>query len=418
MNLPKYSIGTGDRFGHQGAAQLAAIMKGREDGLDLGIVWNKSHREHTIIGSVPADVKEAAKAAVDKLAYDGPWFMDADHIGLKNVELFMESSNFFTLDVADYVGEKAATEEIENFISDCQKYLGKITIPGIEKDINISATELERITETYLEAVIQAGAIYQLITEKKGIGTFITEVSMDETELPQTPAEIFIILFMIARQKIPAQTIAPKFSGRFNKGVDYVGEVKEFAQEFKEDLAVLEYAKKEFGLPESLKISIHSGSDKFSIYTPIQKILQESGAGIHIKTAGTTWLEELIGLAEADGVGLSIAKRIYIESLSRLEELCSPYSTVLDIDTTSLPAASEIESCTAEQYASRLRHELDCSSYNLHFRQLLHVGYKIAAEMGAEYTEALIKFSAIISTNVTNNLYERHIRRIFPVHSN
>src|SRR5437660_12811486 len=119
---------------------------------------------------------------------------------------------------------------------------------------------------------------------------------MDEPDSPQTPPELLVILAAIADEKIPIQTIAPKFTGRFNKGVDYVGDVVQFEKEFSEDLAVIAFAIKQYGLPGNLKLSVHSGSDKFSIYGPIRRSLKKFGAGVHVKTAGTTWLEELTGL--------------------------------------------------------------------------------------------------------------------------
>src|SRR6202044_1502107 len=99
----------------------------------------------------------------------------------------------------------------------------------------------------------------------KGEGKFVSEISMDETDSPQTPVELLIILAAIADEKIPIQTIAPKFAGRFNKGVDYVGDVKQFSKEFEEDLAAIAFAIQRYGLPNNLKLSVHSGSDKFSI---------------------------------------------------------------------------------------------------------------------------------------------------------
>ena len=127
---------------------------------------------------------------------------------------------------------------------------------------------------------------------------------MDETAEPQSPVEMLFILAAIADEKIPAQTIAPKFSGRFNKGVDYIGDVNLFRQEFEEDLCVIKYAVEHFGLPQNLKLIVHSGSDKFSIYRPISEKNDKHGTGNHVKTVGTTWLKELIGLAEAGEGGL------------------------------------------------------------------------------------------------------------------
>src|SRR5262249_45392357 len=163
------------------------------------------------------------------------------------------------------------------------------------------------------------------------------------------------ILAAIADEGIPVQTIAPKFSGRFNKGVDYVGDVVQFEREMGLDVAAIAYAVRQYGLPDDLKLSVHSGSDKFSIYPAIYVTMQRTGAGVHLKTAGTTWLEELIGLAEAGGDGLALAKEIYAEALSHLEELCAPYATVIDIDPAKLPTADEVRKWTSEQYTSALR---------------------------------------------------------------
>jgi hypothetical protein len=151
-----------------------------------------------------------------------------------------------------------------------------------------------------------------------------------------------------------------------------VGDVVQFEKEFNDDLAAIALAVKEFGLPGNLKMSVHSGSDKFSIYGPIAKALKRTGAGIHIKTAGTTWLEELIGLAEAGGEGLAIAKEVYAKSLANIDALCEPYAAVIDIDRSKLPRPEEVSSWTSERYADTLRHVLANPDYNLHVRQLLH----------------------------------------------
>ncbi len=413
MTLGKYSFGIGDRFCHEGKPQLAALIKAKEQGLDITPVWNKSHREHTIIGTTPADTRREADDAIMACGWDGSYFVDADHIGLNNVDGFIEPSDFFTLDVADYIGKTADEADVNSFVQKHKKYIGSIAIDSIDETFNISEEQIKTIADKFLLAVKQAGKIYRHIAEVKGEGNFITEVSMDETDQPQTPVEMFFILAAIADEGIPAQTIAPKFTGRFNKGVDYVGDVTAFAKEFEEDVAVLAFAVKEFGLPENLKLSIHSASDKFSIYGPIAKTLKKSDAGLHIKTAGTTWLEELIGLATAGGDGLSIAKEVYAGAISRMDELCGPYETVIDIAREKLPTAQEVDKWDGEKFASALRHDQSCEQYNPNFRQLLHVAYKIAAEMGTRFSDALKKHENIIAENVTENIYERHIRPLF-----
>ena len=413
MILGKYSFGIGDRFSHQGKPQLAALIKAKQQGLDITPVWNKSHREHNIIGTSHADTRKEADDAVAAYGWNGPYRVDADHIGLNNVDEFIASSDFFTLDVADYIGKKADEADVKSFVQKYKKYTGTLAIDGINETFDISEEQITAIADKSLTAVKQAGKIYRHITAAKGADNFITEVSMDETDQPQTPAEMFFILAAIADEGIPAQTIAPKFTGRFNKGVDYVGDIKGFAKEFEEDVAVVAFAVKEFGLPENLKLSIHSASDKFSIYAPIAGIIRKFDAGLHIKTAGTTWLEELIGLAMGGGDGLSIAKEVYSKALSRMGELCGPYETVIDIDTTKLPSAQEVDKWNGERFASALRHDQSCEYYNPDIRQLLHVAYKVAAEMGTRFFDALDKYEDIIAQNVTENIYERHIKPLF-----
>ncbi len=413
MILEKYSFGVGDRFAHQGKAQLQAMIDAGKQGISITPVWNKSHREHTIIKTQPASVRAEADEAVKTLKWKGAYCVDADHIGLKNVDLFVDSSDFFTLDVADFIGKAADKKDVSTFVKKYKKYAGRLSITGIDKPIDVTEKQVEAIACKFLLAVKEAGKIYRHIEAAKGADNFVTEVSMDETDQPQTPVEMFFILAALADEGIPAQTIAPKFTGRFNKGVDYVGDVAQFAKEFEQDLAVIAFAVEEFGLPKNLKLSVHSGSDKFSIYKPINKALRKFDAGLHIKTAGTTWLEELIGLALAGGDGLAIAQRAYTMALSRFDELCGPYATVIDIDRNKLPSPEVVERWSGREYADALRHDQSCDGYNPNFRQLMHVAYKIVAEMGRSYLDALEKHEKIIARNVTENIYRRHIKPIF-----
>ncbi len=219
MKIQKYSFGVGDRFCHEGAAQLRALLKAREKfGVDFVPVWNKSNREHQIVGTEPQGTRDEADAAVRALGYKGQYFVDADHINLGNVDRFLDCSDFFTIDVADYIGKSGSVEE------------------------------------RFLPAIKEAGKIYRYIAEKKGPDNFVTEVSMDEVDNAQTPGELRYILRELAKEGIPLQTIAPKFTGRFNKGVDYRGDIAGFEKEFEEDLLVIDEAVKEYGLPANLKL--------------------------------------------------------------------------------------------------------------------------------------------------------------------
>ena len=413
LKLGKYSIGTGDRFAHQAKAQLQACIVAEKQGLIVIPVWNKSNREHDIIGSEPSSVRRAADAAVKELKWKHAYFCDADHINLHTVERFLESSDFYTLDVADFIGQPAPAAAINAFVSRHPELLEPIELEGAEATLHITKDDLAKAACKYLAAVKQAGMVFRAIEKEKGAGNFISEVSMDETDAAQTPMELLIILAAIADEGIPIQTIAPKFSGRFNKGVDYSGNVAAFAREFDLDVAAIAWAVRQLGLPRNLKLSVHSGSDKFSIYSSIHASMKKFNAGVHLKTAGTTWLEELIGLAEAGGDGLTLAKEIYAEAFAHREELCKPYAAVIDIDVRKLPAPSVVNHWTSEQYTSALRHVEGSPAYNSSFRQLLHVGFKVAANMGPRYLELLEANEEIIAKNVTENLFARHIVPVF-----
>jgi tagaturonate epimerase len=411
--LPRFSVGVGDRFAHQAKAQLAACFLALDEGVEVVPVWNKSNREHTIIGSEPSQTREAADTAVKELGWKKPYFLDADHINVKTVARFLDSCDFFTLDVADAIGIPADPKDIAAFVQRHPELVGTVTIPHIAEPFKTDTVFVERVANKFLVAVQHAGEIYRYLVNKKGARSFVSEVSMDETDSPQTPVELLIILAAIADEKIPIQTIAPKFTGRFNKGVDYVGDVVQFTKEFNEDLATIAFAVKKYGLPENLKLSVHSGSDKFSIYKAVHDGIKKFGAGVHLKTAGTTWLEELIGLAEAGGSGLEIAKEVYAEAYSHSQELCAPYATVIDIDSAKLPKPEEVNGWTSEQYTSALRHDQSNKAYNQSFRQLLHVGFKVAAKMGDRYLKALQANEEVVARNVTTNLFERHIKPVF-----
>jgi hypothetical protein len=413
--LGKYSFGLGDRFGHQGSPQLRAIMDASSKGIEITPVWNKSNREHTIIGTNPADVRLEADTVTEKAGFNKSFFVDADHINLDTVDRFIDSSDFFTIDVASYIGKKAEEKEIEEFLSSVKKYTGKLTIPGTILSFSTPEPLIREIAGKYLFAAIKALDIYSKIKKTKGNGNFITEVSMDEVPQPQTPVELFFILKMLASENIPLQTIAPKFSGRFNKGVDYVGNTDIFKEEFESDLLVIDYAVKEFGLPENLKMSIHSGSDKFAIYPVIGSLIRRYDKGIHLKTAGTTWLEEVIGLAESGGEGLEFARDIYTKALDKIEELTAPYADVIDINVSSLPSENVVSKWSAEEFADSLRHNQDNKRYNPDMRQLVHVAYKLAAVKKDEYFRLLDANEKIISGCVYENIYNRHICRLFDI---
>ena len=411
LKLEKYTIGVGDRFAHQAKAQLQACIKLDQEGVEMVPVWNKSNREHSFIGSEPQSVYDAAKAAVEVLNWDKGWHVDADHINIDTVDKYLDSSDFFTIDVANFIGLNPEGDAVSTFVKKHPELVGSVAIDGIDVPLDITREYVEGVAGKYLVAVAEAARIYRHIDSKKD--EFIAEVSMDETDAPQTPPELLIILAALADEEVKLQTIAPKFTGRFNKGVDYVGDLAQFEKEFNDDLAVIAHAIEKYGLPENLKLSVHSGSDKFSIYPIIGTAIRRTGAGVHVKTAGTTWLEELIGLAEAQGDGLALSKEIYAKALENVDALCAPYASVIDIDSEKLPDAEVVNGWTGEQYANALRHVQEHPEFNMHFRQLLHISFKLAAREGTRYTDLLKTNEEVVAKNVTENIYDRHFKRLF-----
>jgi hypothetical protein len=412
LTLPRFTFGVGDRFAHQAEAQLAAFERLAADGVVVSPVWNKSNREHCFIGSAPASVRAAASAAVTSRKWPHPWFVDADHIRLDTVDRFLDSSDFFTIDVADSIGKPATDADVAAFLAKHPELTGPLSIPGITAPIPLSAETSATVARSYLLACREAGEIFRHIRSKRGDGVAI-EVSMDETDTAQTPPELLVILAILADERVPVQTIAPKFTGRFNKGVDYVGDLAGFEKEFSDDVAVLAFAANRYGLPQNLKLSVHSGSDKFSLYPIIRRIVERTGAGLHLKTAGTTWLEEMIGLAEAGGDGLALAKEIYAYAYEHVDEFCAPYATVIDIDRAKLPAPAEVAPWSGAQLAAALRHVPANPAFNPHMRQLVHVSFKVAAKQGKRYLDLLVANRDVVARQVTENIYDRHLRPLF-----
>ena len=413
LKLSKFSLGVGDRFAHQAPSQLKACEMAAQKGVTIAPTWNKSNREHNIIGSEPVSVRAAADAAVKAAGWTLPYYVDADHIGLNTVDRFLEPSDFFTIDVADFIGKPADSAQLKAFVDQHPELVGTVKIAGVGEPFELSRADVTQLAGKYFLAVQEARAVYQHIASAKHDNPFVTEVSMDETDAPQSPVELLIILTAIADARIPIQTIAPKFTGRFNKGVDYVGDVAQFERELNADICVIAHASQQLGLPDSLKLSVHSGSDKFSIYPAIHRALITHGCGVHVKTAGTTWLEEVIGLAEHGGDGLALAGELYSDALSHMTELCAPYAAVIDINPTKLPTAATVSAWTSDQFVRAVRHDESDPLYNPSMRQLLHVGFKMAAKMGPRYLGLLDECHESVSRNVTANLYERHIRPLF-----
>src|SRR3954469_12145712 len=145
MKLEKYSMGIGDRFAQQGRAQLSAFGRARELGVEVTPVWNKSNREHNIVHSEPISVREEADSAVRWMNWRGQYLVDADHIGLKTVDRFLAPSDFFTIDVADFIGKPAEDDAVRAFGAASTKYAGSLRVPGIDAALDVTPARVEAI---------------------------------------------------------------------------------------------------------------------------------------------------------------------------------------------------------------------------------------------------------------------------------
>ncbi len=413
--MERYSFGVGDRFGLEGAAQLRALQQAAVKGVRIVPVWNKSNREHAIVGTQPESTRIEADAAVREVGWLDSYYVDADHITLINVDPYLSSSDYFTIDIADYIGRPATSSVTTSFLSSMAEYKGSHAVAGLRHPLEITDSALELFAKSYLYGVAEAGEVYRHIAKYKGADAFVTEVSIDEAREPQSAIELLLILIGLSREGVPIQTLAPKFPGAFLKGVNYVGDAQQFAEWIADYLAVIAYAVKNFGLARSLKLSIHTGSDKFTLYPLIHRAIHSADTGIHLKTAGTTWLEELSGLASSCSAGLEFAKEIYRESFARCDDLCKPYLAIIQIDKNQLPSPAVVAGWNSEEFVRALEHDESCRAYNPHLRQLLHIGFKVAAERKTRFEELLAGNRHVVENNVTRNLFERHIKPLFGI---
>ena len=410
----EYSFGVGDRFERQGRHQLMAFIEAAEMGIRVLPVWNKSFREHKTVGSHPESVRAAVESAVNSCGYKGTYKIDADHITYDNVDDFIKTSDFFTIDIANELSNALNTEESQGYLKKYADFLEPFTIQGIGPFEGLSKNTLLEIGNKFYKACKEAARIRQKIMRKRGDSTkFLIEISIDEVEKPQSPLELFFILKFLADFQVPVNTIAPKFIGDFFKGIDYQGDVSAFEKDFEAHLLVIKHGIEHFGLPRNLRLSIHTGSDKFSLYPIMNRQIKKHGVGLHLKTAGTTWLEEFIGVAESGVDGLEFAKEVTLESFARIQELTGAYANVVKINVDNLPSENEVSRWQSGNFVQSLTHDQDSKEYNPDLRQLVHTAYKLAAERKGLFVSLLESNSDFIGEKVKNNILKKHIIPLF-----
>ena len=357
------SFGFGDRLGLATLGHIAAV-RGKKF---APVFAQQSVRENARTGRTPQQVMDDAKRAVEATQWNLPWGADADHLKtVDDLPPFVEAGyTFFTVDPGEHVDNAsdsdpldALQQKINSFNWDelSAWYLNQ---NGEQAWGRFDAETLMRAVVKYERAIQHAATIFNALCQMKD--EFDFEVSVDETESPTTPLEHFFIASELTRLGVRVTSLAPRFIGRFEKGVDYIGDIDALDVELAKHAAVTDY----FG---TYKLSLHSGSDKFSVYPLIAK---HWGERIHVKTAGTSYLEALRVLAVHDP---DLFLKIYSLGRERYE-----------IDRRTYHVSAKLEMLPKD---SNLPSLLD----DFHAREVLHVTFGSAlAQFGAEIKSALKK---------------------------
>jgi len=380
------SFGFGDRLGLATPGHIAAVR-----GTKFAPIFaQQSVRENARTGRTPQQVMDDAKRAVDAAKWDAPWGADADH--LKTVDdlptFVVAGYTFFTVDPGEHVDNAADTDSIEtlkqkvaglNWDELSALYMnenGEQAWGRFAKSLKGEAESLMRATVKYGNAIQHAVTMFRRLSELKDAFDF--EVSVDETDSPTTPLEHYFIANELTRADVKFTSLAPRFIGRFEKGVDYIGDLNALDAELAKHAAVTAY----FG---SYKLSLHSGSDKFSVYPLIAKYW---GERIHVKTAGTSYLEALRVLAKHDP---DLFLKIYALGCERYETDKKTYHVSAQL--VMLPGTDDLPSLLND----------------FHAREVLHVTFGSAlTRFGSEIKSALMKHADAYRAGLELH-FEKHL---------
>jgi hypothetical protein len=383
------SFGFGDRLGLATPGHIAAL---RHSTLDIQPIFaQQSVRENARTGRTPQQVMDEAKRAVEAAGWDKPWGADADH--LKTVEdlppFVSAGYTFFTVDPGAHVDNAADTDPLsvlqEKAKGQNWDELSALYLTGNGDDPErtgasgygaFDSESLLRALVKYGRAISHTIAIYRRLSELKD--SFDFEVSVDETDAPTTPLEHFFIVSELTRAGVKFTSLASRFIGRFEKGVDYIGDLAALDAELAKHAAVTA----QFG---TYKLSLHSGSDKFSVY-PL--IVKHWGKRIHVKTAGTSYLEALRTLAVTSP---ALFERIWTLGLERYDTDRATYH--VSADTALVPAGLSLPAL------------LD----DFHAREILHVTFGSAlTQFGAEIKSELVKNASAYNANLQKH-FGKHL---------
>ena len=411
MQIPSFSFGFGDRFSLHGNAFISAIQE--IEGKSIFPVWNKSHTEYYRTGDKPQQMRDTIEKFRISSNWHGKYAQDADHVTLENIDEYVNSCDYFTIDVSSFIRKLAHYDEMDTFIKSNQKYIGRLEIPGMKDSFQVFENVITSYAGMYLLAAKKAGELYQYISEKRKGKPFITEISMDEVNYSHSPLELFFILNALAFYKVDFQLISPKFIGRFNKNIDYVGKIEQFEAELNMYLLIMQFAIQEFDLNKNLKLSLHSGSDKFSLFPIINKTLKKHNTGIHIKTSGIGWLTAISTISKKGKAELDLIRNFYRDAYLNFSEIITHFDKVTDINKHNLPEIDQVLKWQGEDFEEALTISESNKNYNPTFRQFMSCAYGVVANKPDLYKQFVKENIDEINQKIKIDLVELYFRPLF-----
>jgi hypothetical protein len=354
----KATIGLGDRLGVAGPGHIRTVAE-REA---APVLAQQSVRELNLTGRSYSDVLDAASWAVFQESYERPWGADGDHLKTEEwVRTALKTGyTMITADVSDYIRGGYLDESREEVLAAYAalaaplrrelegEYLASPLALDTGEEIGFDEEELARVVLVYGEALDHAERLYRAGVEAAGEGGFDFELSVDETETPTTPRAHVFVAGECRRRRLGVTSLAPRFVGEFQKGIDYIGDAAEFEKTFAVHAAIARH----FGY----RVSVHSGSDKFSVFPAVGRLTQGS---FHIKTAGTNWLEAVRVIARLEP---SLYRRLHGRALKVFERATAYYHVTTDLG--KVPALDSLKDAELPQLFD-----------NPDARQLIHITY-------------------------------------------
>ena len=355
---PGITFGVGDRLGVAGPGHIRAFRRFAAS----PVLAQQSVRELTLTSRTFEDVLDASTWAAFQEGLREPWGADADHLKTEDWVRKALSTGYtmITADVSDAIrGEHAdrPASEVRSayarldpaYRAEVEKrYVGRSFPLESGKAVRFAEVVFKKTVLVYREAIELAARLYGAAAETVAEAGFDFELSIDETATATTPQAHLFVALEATRRGVALASLAPRFPGEFQKAIDYIGTVEDFRASFATHAAIA----------RSLghRISIHSGSDKFSVFPSMGELAR---GAFHIKTAGTSWLEALRVIAKADP---GLFRELYARALERYGEARKLYNVTPDLS--ALPQPAEL----SQENGVKL---LD----DVHARQLLHITY-------------------------------------------